>query len=61
MLCKKCMIVMRTGTRYEQRKGHDSPSNRKYYECNRCYDRVYTNASNFQEIMKIESNKSRNI
>lgn len=60
MLCKRCMIVMETGTSYEQRKNQNKPSHRRYFECGKCHDRVYTNASNFQEMLLKESNKSRN-
>lgn len=60
MLCKRCNVVMRTGTRYEQRKGRDRPSHRRYYECMKCGDKVYTNTPNFQEILIKESEKSRN-
>ncbi len=60
MLCKRCMTVMRTGTRYEQNKGQNRPSHRRYFECNKCHDMVYTNALNFQEMLMKESDKSRN-
>lgn len=59
MLCKRCSIVMGTGTRYEQRKGRDRPSYRRYYECKKCKDRVYINSSNFQETLTRETEKSR--
>lgn len=60
MLCKRCMTVMGMGTSYEQRKGRDRPSHKRYFECGKCHDRVYTNAVNFQEILEKESNKNRN-
>lgn len=59
MLCRRCNIVMGTGTRYEQRKGRDRPSARRYYECKKCKDRVYTNSPNFQEIYNKELKKIR--
>lgn len=59
MLCKRCMTVMKIGTSYEQKKGQNKPSHRRYFECSKCHDRVYTNAPNFQEILVKESNKSR--
>ena len=54
------MVVMGTGTRYEQRKGQDRPSHKRYFECRKCHDRVYANAPNFQELLVKESEKSRN-
>ena len=57
MLCRRCMTAMRTGTRYEQRKGQDRPSHRRYFECGKCRDRVYTNSPNFQEAMVKASEK----
>ena len=53
------MTVMETGTRYEQNKGQDKPAHKRYFECKKCHDRVYTNTSNFQEMLKKESEKSR--
>ena len=60
MLCKRCMVVMGTGTGYEQRKGQDQPSHKRYFECGKCHDRVYANVPNFQELLFKESEKSRN-
>ncbi len=45
------MTVMGTGTRYEQNRGQNKPSHRRYFECGKCHDRIYTNALNFQEIL----------
>lgn len=56
MICKRCMTVMGTGTTYEQRKD-GKPSTRRYYECKKCYDRVYTKEPNFQERMSKASEK----
>ena len=60
MLCRRCMTIMETGTTYEQRKGDDKPSARRFHECKRCRDKVYTNEPNFQECMNKASEKSRN-
>lgn len=60
MLCKRCMTIMGTGTSYEQKKGQEKPSHRRFFECGKCHDKIYTNAPNFQEIMRNESEKSRN-
>lgn len=50
MLCKRCMTVMKTGTTYEQKKD-DKPSIRRFHECKKCHDKVYTKEPNFQEYM----------
>ena len=60
MLCKRCMVVMETGTRYEQKKGQSKPLHKRFCECKKCGDRIYTNAPNFQEILANESEKNRN-
>lgn len=59
MLCKRCMIVMGTGTTYEQKKDGKS-SARRFYECKKCYGKVYTKEPIFQEYMKRESQKCGN-
>lgn len=62
MLCKRCMMVMGTGTTYEQRKEDGKSSARRYYECKnkKCRYRVYTKEPNFQECMSRASEKCRN-
>ena len=45
MLCKRCMTVMATGTTYEQRRDGKS-SARRFHECKRCHDKVYTKEPN---------------
>ncbi len=59
MICKKCMTVMETGTTYEQNK-NGKHSARRYNECKKCGDRVYTNEPNFQECIIKVSEKCRN-
>lgn len=59
MLCKRCMTVMRGGTIYEQ-GGHDRSFHKRYFECKKCHDRVYTNAPNFQECLDNASSRNRN-
>lgn len=51
MLCERCMAVMKTGTRYEQQNGQGKSLHRRYVECLKCHDRIYTNTPNFQEIL----------
>lgn len=59
MLCKRCMTVMKPGTTYDQRKKDNKPLARRFHECKRCGDKVYTNEPNFQECMNIASGKCR--
>lgn len=53
------MTVMATGTTYEQRRDGKS-SARRFHECKKCHDKVYTKEPNFQEYMSKASEKSRN-
>lgn len=59
MLCKRCAMVMRAGTTYEQNKDGKSFA-RRYHECKKCHDKVYTKELNFQEFMNKASEKYRN-
>lgn len=59
MLCNRCMVVMGTGTTYEHRKDGRS-SARRYYECKKCHDKVYTKEPNFQEYMSRASDGYKN-
>ena len=59
MLCKRCMTVMGTGTSYEH-TGDGWYLTRRYHECKKCHDRVYTKEPNFQECMSKASEKYRN-
>lgn len=59
MLCKRCMVVMGTGTTYEQNKDGKSLA-RRYYECKKCGDKVYTKGFNFQECMIKALDRCRN-
>lgn len=46
------MTVMGTGTTYERKKNQDKPSARRFYECKKCGDKIYTKGFNFQECLK---------
>ncbi len=59
MLCKRCMIVMRTGTTYEKKNG-EGLSARRFYECKKCHDKIFTKEPNFQEYINRASKKQRN-
>lgn len=48
MLCKKCLIVMNTGTTYTMEKD-GKESAKRFCECKRCGDRIYTKESSLQE------------
>ena len=53
------MVVMRSGTSYEQRKGN-SKGYRRFDECPKCHDKVFNNTLNFQETLARETEKRRN-
>ena len=44
------MIVMGTGTSYEQNKD-GKHSARRFHECKKCGDKIYTKEPNFQEYL----------
>ena len=49
MLCNRCMVVMKSGTSYEQTNGRGY--SRRYDECPKCHDKRYNNSLNFQESL----------
>lgn len=52
------MTVMGTGTTYEWRKGDNNPLAKRFYECKKCRDRVYTIEPNLQKCMNdVSKNK----
>ncbi len=53
------MTVMETGTTYEQNKEGKSLAKR-FHECKKCHDKVYTKEPNFQKYMSKASEKCRN-
>lgn len=53
------MIVMRTGTTYEKKNG-EGLSARRFYECKKCHDKIFTKEPNFQEYINRASKKQRN-
>lgn len=59
MLCRKCMIVMTTGTTYEQKRD-GRLSVKRYHECKKCHNKIYAKEPNFQEYMSKALEKSRN-
>ena len=60
MLCRRCMIVMGVGTTYEQKNEDGKSLARRFHECKKCHDKVYTKEPNFQEYMNKASEKNRN-
>lgn len=56
MICERCHVVMKSGTSYENRKGRSS--RRRFDECPMCHDKKYNNGTNFQEMIRKESNKT---
>lgn len=51
MLCKRCLSVMRTGTEYHSGENGGEKRYRRFYECKKCRDKIYTKEPNFQEYM----------
>lgn len=47
---------MGTGTTY-QKRGEDRTSSKRFFECRKCGDRIYNNASSFREYLNIEKKK----
>lgn len=60
MLCKRCMVVMRIGTEYHPKKNEKDKGFRRFHECKKCGDKVFTKEPNFQECMNKATEKSRN-
>lgn len=58
MLCNKCKVMMKSGTTYEQKNGHDTA--KRYDECPKCHDKKYNNLPNFQELLVSEVQKHNN-
>lgn len=59
MLCRNCMRVMSSGTEYHPKKDARDKGYRRFYECKKCGDKVFTKESNFQECMSKASEKCR--
>lgn len=59
MLCKRCMVVMKSGTSYGQKKNSNGKGYRRFDECPKCHERFFNNSPNFQETLVRETEKSR--
>ena len=59
MICSKCNILMKSGTRYERED--EKSLTRRFHECKKCHNRIYTRKSNFQEYMSKVPKMCRNI
>lgn len=59
MICKRCMSEMEPGTTYEKSKD-GKPSAKRFHECKKCHDKVYTKEPSFQECMSKASENYRN-
>jgi hypothetical protein len=57
MLCKRCMVVMKSGTSYEQKKNGNRKRYKRYDECPKCHEKIFSNAPNFQETLAKETEK----
>lgn len=52
------MALMKSGTSYKQKKD-GKYSVRRFHECKKCHEKVYTNEPNFQEYMNKAKEKKR--
>lgn len=53
------MSEMEPGTTYEKSKD-GKPSAKRFHECKKCHDKVYTKEPSFQECMSKASENYRN-
>lgn len=54
------MVTMGTGTTYEQKKDGKTAA-RRFHECKKYHNKVYTKELNFQEYMNKASDERRNM
>lgn len=55
MICERCNVMMKSGTRYENREGKNN--RKRFDECPVCHDRKYNKVADFQDFVVKESNK----
>lgn len=55
MICSRCGVIMKSGTRYEQREGRKS--SKKFDECPKCHEKKFGNQITFFEELKSEQSK----
>lgn len=60
VLCKKCMTVMETGTEYYPKKDKRDRGYKRFYECKKCNDKIFTKEPNFQEYMNRATDENVN-
>jgi len=51
MICKRCKVIMKSGTTYEQKSNEMKSSAQRFHECKKCKERIYTKEPNFQELL----------
>lgn len=51
------MVVMKSGTSYEQKKNGNRKRYKRYDECPKCHEKIFSNAPNFQETLAKETEK----
>lgn len=59
MLCSRCMTVMRSGTSYGKDENGAKPFAKRFHECKKCHERIYTKEPNFQEYLKETIGKAK--
>ena len=51
MKCRYCKVEMISGTTYKRKKNKDDKGYKRFRECPKCKDKIYTNTANFQEAL----------
>lgn len=44
-ICRRCNVLMKSGTHYEKERS------KRYTECPKCYEKVYSNGDSFRDIL----------
>lgn len=59
MLCERCMVIMKSGTTYEQKKREREKqiTHKRFCQCPKCKDRFYVDSINFQDYLVKASKK----
>lgn len=47
MLCKRCLVIMKSGTTYEQ-KNQNNKRYKRFNKCPKCHEKIYNNSPNPQ-------------
>ena len=50
--CRYCKVEMIPGTTYRRKRNKNDKGCKRFHECPKCKDKVYTNTANFQEMLE---------